>query len=129
MPNRLHLHLSRRESQIMDIIYRLGEASVGEVAKRMPDRPAYNAVRNTMMILERKGYLEHRQDGTRYVFSPSQPVEEVKQSAVTHLLNTFFKGSPSEAVLALLGTPEVRVTERDLDEIAKHIEKARERLK
>lgn len=125
MSDSIHLHLSRRERQIMDAVYHLGEASVAEVVARIPDRPSYNTVRNTMAILERKGHLRHRQDGPRYLFAPSDPVDQAKRSAVRHLLDTFFQGSRPQAVLALLGTEQEHLTQQDLDEIAAYIERAR----
>ena len=126
MSKPVHYHLSRRESQIMDAIYHLGEASVAEVVERMPDRPGYNTVRNTMAILERKGHLTHRQEGQRYLYSPSEPAEQAKQSAASHLVQTFFHGSMPQAVLALLGSAPERLSRRELDEIAEYIERARE---
>ena len=126
MADSVHLHLSRRESQIMDAIYHLGEASVAEVVDQMPDRPGYNTVRNTMAILERKGHLRHRREGQRYLYAPSDPVDVAKSSAVRHLLHTFFDGSLPQAVVALLGVADHRLSEADLDEIARHIEMARQ---
>lgn len=125
IPESVHLHLSRRESQIMDAIYQLGEASVADVVERMPDQPGYNTVRNTMAILERKGHLRHRRDGQRYLYAPHDPLEQAKSSALRHLLHTFFDGSLPQAVVALLGASEDRLTEEDLNEIARHVERAR----
>jgi BlaI family penicillinase repressor len=125
MSGSVYLHLSRRESQIMDIVYQLEEASVADVVSRMPDRPAYNTVRNTLAILERKGYLRHREEGQRYLYAPAGSVEGAKRSAVAHLLNTFFGGSLPQAVQALLGTAEGPVSDDDLEEIARVIEQAR----
>lgn len=122
----VHFHLSRRESQIMDVIYQLGEASVAEVVERMPDQPGYNTVRNTMAILERKGHLRHRRDGQRYLYAPQDPVEQAKSSALRHLLHTFFDGSLPKAMVALLSAPDQRLTDAELDEIARHIERARQ---
>lgn len=121
-----HFQLSRRESQVMDAVYRLGEASVSDVLERMPDDPGYNAVRNTLAILERKGHLRHRREGKRYVYSPVEGREAARRSAAQHLLQTFFDGSLSDAVLALLGAPEESLTKEDLDEIAEYIEEARQ---
>ena len=125
MEHPVHLHLSRRESQIMDVVYSLGEVCVADVVERMPGRPGYNTVRNTMAILERKGHLRHRQEGQRYLYAPASPVDEAKRSAVRHLLNTFFNGSASQAVLAVLGSSARRLTKEDLDEIAEFLERAR----
>ena len=125
MSQPLHLHLSRRESQIMDIVFTRGEASVADVVERMPDQPGYNTVRNTMAILERKGHLRHRLEGQRYLYAPASPVDDAKRSAVHHLLDTFFNGSPSQAVLALLGSSHQSLTKADLDDIAAFVERAR----
>jgi predicted transcriptional regulator len=125
MSKPLHIQLSRRERQIMDVIFRLGEASVSDVVDRMPDEPAYNTVRVTMGILEKKGYLKHRQDGQRYLYVPTVPLDNAKRSAVSHLLQTFFDGSPSKAVLAMLGMSANRLSKEDLDEISGWIEDAR----
>jgi BlaI family transcriptional regulator, penicillinase repressor len=128
MRHPVHLHLSRRESQIMDVIYHLGEASVAEVLDRMPDRPAYNTVRNTMATLERKGHLRHRQAGQRYLYAPADSVAEAQRSAVHHLLETFFGGSPSKAVLAVLGGADQRLSKEDLDEISRVVSRARKEV-
>ncbi len=127
MTKPVYLHLSRRESQIMDVVYNIGEASVADVVARMPDQPGYNTVRNTMAILERKGYLRHRQEGMRYLYGPADPVQAAQSSAVAHLLDTFFNGSLPEAVQAMLGTPDRRLSHRDLDDIAELIDEARKR--
>lgn len=125
MDDLLHLHLSRRESQIMDVLFRLGEASVSDVVARMPDDPSYNTVRVTLGILENKGYVRHREDGPRYLYSPAQSLEQVKRSATRHLLQTFYQGSPSRAILSLLGMSAKHLTQEDLDEIAGWIEEAK----
>lgn len=127
MNDLLHLHLSKRESQIMDVLFRLGEASVSDVVAGMPDDPSYNTVRVTLGILENKGYVRHREEGPRYLYSPAQSLEQVKRSATRHLLQTFYEGSPSRAILSLLGMSAKALSEEDLDEIASWIEAARER--
>lgn len=125
MTDALQSELSRRERQIMDAVYRLGEASAADVARAIPDRPAYNAVRVTLGILEKKGFLKHRQDGPRYVYFPTIGREKAKQSAMKHVLRTFFQGSPSAAILALLGGEAARLSQQDLDAIAAAIAQAR----
>ena len=120
-----HTHLSRRESQIMDVIFRLGEASVADVVARMPDSPAYNSVRVTLGILEKKGYVTHRQEGQRYIYRPALSPETATRSALSHMLKTFFGGSPSKAILTLLDMSSERLTEADLDHLAEWIEHAR----
>jgi len=109
----------------MDALYRLGEGSVADVARLMPDEPSYNTVRNIMAILERKGYLKHRQDGKRYLYSPVEGVARAQSSMLRHLVRTFFQGSVPRAVSALLGAEE-RLTREELDEIARYVEAARE---
>ena len=109
----------------MDVIYRLGEASVADVVARMPDKPAYNSIRVTLGILEKKGYVTHRQDGQRYIYRPALSPEKATKSALRHLLKTFFAGSPSKAILTLLDMSSERLTQTDLDQLAEWIEHAR----
>jgi len=118
--------LSRRERQIMDVIYRLGEAGAAEVAKQLPDRPATNTVRVTMAILERKGFLMHREDGPRHVHAPTVPLERAQRSALRHLLKTFFASSPANAILALLDMSSTHLSKEQLDEVAGFVERARQ---
>jgi predicted transcriptional regulator len=125
MTQALHSALSRRERQIMDVVYRLGEAGAAEVARALPDHPAYNTVRVTLGILERKGFLKHRQDGPRYVYAPTIARERAQQSAMKHVLKTFFEGSPSAAILALLDGSSAKLSQQDLDDIARAIDQAR----
>ncbi len=125
MTDALQSELSRRERQIMDAVYRLGQASAADVARALPDHPAYNAVRVTLGILEKKGFLKHRTDGPRYVYFPTITREKAKQSAMKHVLRTFFQGSPSAAILALLGGEASKLSQQDLDEIAAAIDQAR----
>jgi predicted transcriptional regulator len=116
--------LSRRERQIMDVVYRLGEANAAEVARALEDQPAYNSVRVTLGILEKKGYLTHRQDGPRYVYRPTIATDKARRSAMRHVLQTFFRGSPSAAILSLLDG-SARLSQQELDEIAHAIAQAR----
>ena len=109
----------------MDIIYRLGEASAANVARQMRDDPGYDSVRVTLGILEKKGHLEHRQDGRRYIYSPTVPHERATRAAWRNLLRTFFKGSPSRAILTLLDISAARLSREELDEIAEKIEQER----
>ncbi len=117
--------LSRREREIMDIVYRLGEAGATEVAAKMRDDPGYDSVRVTLGILKKKGHLKHRQDGRRYVYSPTVPHQKATQGALRNLLRTFFRGSPSKAVLSLLDMSSSKLSRRELDEIAEWIENER----
>lgn len=109
----------------MDVLFRLGEASVSDVVAGMPDEPSYNTVRVTLSILENKGYVRHREDGPRYLYSPAQSLEKVKRLATRHLLQTFYEGSPSRAILSLLGMSAKHLSQDDLNEIAGWIEEAK----
>ncbi len=125
MPKRIHTHLSRRETQIMDIVYRAGEASVAGVLEKMEDPPGYNSVRVILRILEEKGYLTHRQEGQRYVYQPTVAHERAVRSALSHLLDTFFEGSAPAAVATLLEMSP-GLDQAELDELAVLIDQARE---
>ncbi|HEX8691372.1 MAG TPA: BlaI/MecI/CopY family transcriptional regulator [Longimicrobium sp.] len=118
-------NLSRRERQIMDVVYRLGQASVGDVLERLPDPPSYSAVRALMRILEEKGHLKHEQDGPRYVYLPTVPADAAQQSALSHLVRTFFGGSTEAAVAALLELPEHGMSGDELERLSRLIEDAR----
>ena len=117
--------LSRRERQIMDVVYRLGKASVTDVLERLPDPPSYSAVRALMRILEEKGHLSHEQDGPRYVYLPTVPRDAAQATALTHLVRTFFGGSAEAAVAALLELPENGLSGGELDRLSRLIEEAR----
>jgi predicted transcriptional regulator len=122
-----YLDLGRRERQIMDVVYRLGRASVSEVTEQLPDPPSYSAVRAMMGKLEEKGHLAHEADGPRYVYFPAHAREEATHSALRRLIGTFFDGSPSKAVAAVLDVSGRKLTEKELDELAELIEDARRR--
>ena len=124
----LHTHLSRRESQIMDLVYRLGEASVADIVARMPDDPAYNSVRVTLGILEKKGYVKHRREKRRYLYTPVLAPDTATRSAMRHLLKTFFAGSPSRAILTLLDMSAARLSREELAEISQWVDKAKEEV-
>ncbi|MGD2216997.1 MAG: BlaI/MecI/CopY family transcriptional regulator [Gemmatimonadales bacterium] len=115
--------LSRREREIMEILYRLGEASAADVVGRMDPDPGYDSVRVTLGILEKKGHVKHRQEGRRYIYTPTVPHEMASRSAIRNVLHTFFRGSSSRAILALLGMS--RLSREELDVIAKWIEEER----
>ena len=117
--------LSRRERQIMDVIYRSGRATAQEVRGAMPDPPSYSAVRAMLRVLEEKGHLTHRQDGPRYVFEPTVPREAARESALRHMVRTFFGGSASGAVAALLDMEGERLSQDELDRLAEAVERAR----
>jgi predicted transcriptional regulator len=117
--------LSRRERQIMDVVYRLGKATVTDVLERLPDPPSYSAVRALMRILEEKGHLSHEQDGPRYVYLPTVPRDAAQASALSHLVRTFFGGSAEAAVAALLELPEHGMSQGELSRLSRLIEDAR----
>ena len=117
--------LSRRERQIMDVVYRLGKAAVSDVLERLPDPPSYSAVRALMRILEEKGHLSHEQDGPRYVYLPTVPRDAAQASALSHLVRTFFGGSAEAAVAALLDLPEHGMSEGELSRLSRLIDEAR----
>ena len=120
-----HEHLSRRERQIMDIIYRRGEGSVADVLVDLPDSRSYSTVRALMGILEEKGHLKHRKDGPRYVYRPTRPQQEAARSALRRVLETFFNGSTEKAVAALLDASDVELTPEELDRLTKLIGRAK----
>ncbi len=118
-------NLSARERQIMDVIYSRGEATVAEVLRELPKPPSYSAVRGLMGILEEKGHLEHREEGRRYVYLPTVPRGRAQRSALERVLKTFFAGSTSEAVAALLDLESGRLSDEELTELARLVEQAR----
>ena len=117
--------LSRRERQIMDILYQRGRGSVSEVREAMDDAPGYSAVRTLMRVLEEKGHVKHKAEGLKYVYLPTVAQEKAKRSAVKHLLDTFFKGSPEQIVAALLDVSSTKLTREELDRMSAMIEKAK----
>ena len=117
-------NLSRRERQIMDVIYELKEATATQVLERLPSPPGYSAVRALLRVLEHKGHITHRQDGPRYIFAPTLPRERARRSALRHLLKTFFDNSTEDAVAALLNISEDSLSTDDLQRLAELIEKA-----
>jgi predicted transcriptional regulator len=117
--------LSRRERQIMEILYQRGKATALEVREAMEDAPSYSAVRAMLRVLEDKGHARHQAEGLRYVYLPVVTREKAKRSAAKHLLDTFFGGSPEQAVAALLDVSATRLTPEELERMAGLIEKAR----
>ena len=117
--------LSRRERQIMDILYQRGKSSASEVLDAMPDPPGYSAVRAMLRVLEEKGHVRHQAEGLKYVYVPTVARDKAKRSAVKHLLDTFFKDAPEQAVAALLDVSSTRLTRAELDRMAEMIEKAK----
>jgi BlaI family transcriptional regulator, penicillinase repressor len=117
--------LSRRERQIMDILYQRGKSSAAEVLEAMPDAPSYSAVRAMLRVLEEKGHIRHQAENLKYVYLPTVPRDKAKRSAVKHLVDTFFSDSPDQIVAALLDVSSTRLTREDLDRMAQMIEKAK----
>ena len=117
--------LSRRERQIMEIIYQRGKASAADIREAMPDAPTYSAVRALLRVLEEKGHVEHENEGLKYVYAPVVKRDKAKRSAVKHLVDTFFRDSPEQVVAALLDVSAKRLTREELDRMAAMIEKAR----
>jgi BlaI family transcriptional regulator, penicillinase repressor len=120
-----HSSLSRRERQIMDILYRLGRATANEVMSGLPGEPNYSTVRTQLRVLETKGHVRHEEEGLRYVYMPTVPRHAVRQSALRHLLETFFEGSAEKMLSTLLGSESVRLSDDELDRLGRLIEKAR----
>jgi len=117
--------VSRRERQILDILYERGRSTAAEVHQRLPDAPSYSSVRTLLRILEEKGHVRHEQEGPRYVFIPKVPRDKAKQSALKRLISTFFDGSAEQAAAALLDGSVTKLGEAELDRLAKLIENAR----
>jgi predicted transcriptional regulator len=126
MPLSTPLDLGRRERQIMEAVYRLGRATAQEVREHLADPPSYSAVRAMLRILEEKGHLSHDQDGVRHVYSPTVEREDMRESAMRHLLRTFFAGSKTAAMAALLDASEEPPSTDELDALASMIQQARE---
>src|SRR5260221_11211647 len=110
--------LTRRERQIMDILYRRGRATAGEVMEDLSGDPNYSTVRTQLRVLEEKGHVRHEELGLRYVYSPAVPRSSARKSALRHLVDTFFDGSAEGAVAALLGGEGTKLSDDQLDRIA-----------
>ena len=120
-----HIDLSRRERQIMDILYSRGRASVAEVLGDLPDPPGYSAVRAMLRILEEKGHLEHDQEGPRYLYRPTLARAKAQKSAMERIVRTFFDGSAERAVAALLDLSAAELSDQELGRLAELIEQAK----
>src|SRR5215470_8985543 len=116
--------LTRRERQIMDILYRLERASVGEVLSHVDGQPNYSTVRAQLRVLEDKGHVRHEEDGLRYMYFPCVPREVARRSALQHLVETFFDGSTEKAVAALLGGEISKISSDELDRLSSLIAKS-----
>src|SRR3954471_21375229 len=117
--------LTRRERQIMDILYRRGRASAAEVMAELPGDPSYSTVRTQLRILEEKGHVTHEEEGPRFVYIPAVPRRAARKSALRHLVNTFFDGSAEQVVAAVLGGEGARLSDKELDRIAELVAKAK----
>jgi predicted transcriptional regulator len=109
----------------MDILYRQGKASANDVRDAMDDAPSYSAVRAMLRVLEEKGHVRHQAEGLKYVYLPTVGRDKAKRSAVKHVLETFFNGSPEQAVAALLDVASTRLTREELDRMSQLIEQAK----
>lgn len=117
--------LTRRERQIMDILYRRGRATAGEVMEDLPGDPHYSTVRTQLRVLEEKGHVSHEEQGLRYIYMPAVPRRAARKSALRHLVDTFFDGSAEQVVAAVLGGEGSKLSEEELDRIAELVAKAK----
>lgn len=117
--------LGRRERQILEIVYRLGEASVAEVLDQVSDPPAYDSVRTMLRLLESKGFVSHRQEGTKYVYRPTQSRSTASRTALSHLMKTFFENSVADTMAAAFDLNSDKLTEEELSRLESLISKAR----
>jgi predicted transcriptional regulator len=120
-----HAVLTRRERQIMDILYRRGRATASEVMEDLSGDPSYSTVRTQLRVLETKGHVHHEEDGPRYIYMAALPRHAARKSALRHLVETFFEGSTEKVVGALLGCEGARQSEKELERIAELVEKAK----
>ena len=125
MSKALHAVLSRRERQIMDVVYQLGRATAADLIKTLPGQPSDSTVRTQLRVLEAKGHLRHDEEGGKYVYFPVVPRRVVRKSALKHVMNTFFDGSAEKVVAALLGPDGGRLTDDELNRIAYLVARAR----
>jgi predicted transcriptional regulator len=121
----LHATLSRRERQIMDVLFQRGRATAAEVMDALPGTSSYSTVRTQLRVLEDKGHVRHEEDGVRYVYIPVVARHTARKSALRHVVDTFFEGSAEKAVAALLGGEAARLTDEQIDRIAEMITRAR----
>jgi BlaI family penicillinase repressor len=119
-----HRQLSRRERQIMDILYQKGRAAAAEIHAALPDRPSYSAVRAKLRVLEEKGHVRHEEEALRYVYVPVVARESARRNALKHLVSTFFSGSVEDTVAALLDVSSSQMTKQDLDRISQLVQQA-----
>jgi predicted transcriptional regulator len=125
MAKPFHSSLSRRERQIMDILFRRGSATAADVMADLPGDPSYSTVRTQLRVLEEKGHVRHAEEGLRFVYTPVLARQTARRSALKHLVDTFFEGSTEKVVGALLGGEASRLSKDELDRIAALVSKAR----
>ena len=118
--------LSRRESQVMDILHRRTGATVAEIMADLPDPPTYSAVRSVLRILGEKGLIKHREDGPRYIYYPAQATETAREDVLAHVVRTYFGDSPEQAVTALLRMSDVDLSEAEIKRLRNTIRRARQ---
>ena len=128
MPKTIHTALTRREREILDILYRLGRAGVSEVLAELTGNTSYSTVRAQLRVLEDKGHVRHEEENLRYVYMPTVARGAVRQSVLKHIVDTFFDGSPHKVMAALLGG-EARIDRAELDRITEVVEKAKRGVK
>lgn len=119
--------LSRRERQIMDLLYANKQMSAQDVTDQLPDAPSYTTVRTLMRILEEKGHLKHHKSGRQFIYEPTKAPEKVRQSSLQHLLKTFFSGSITQAVATFIDHPENKLSEEELKELESIVKKAKKK--
>jgi len=117
--------LTKREREIMEIIYRRGKATAAEVTTRLPGSPANATVRTMLHVLEGKGYLRHERDKSRFIYYPTIPLAKARRSALEHLLETFFKGAEAHAVISILKKSDAKISQDEIESILELIEKTR----
>jgi predicted transcriptional regulator len=122
----VHQALSRRERQIMDVLYRAGRATAADVQAALPGSPSDSTVRTQLRVLEAKGHVVHDTQGNRFVYAPTVPRHSARRSALRHLVDTFFDGSRAKVVAALLGTDTAKLTSEELEGIEALLRRARE---
>jgi predicted transcriptional regulator len=124
-PSSDHIALTRRERQIMDILYKRGRATANEVLEELPGNSHYSTVRTQLRVLEEKGHVTHEEAGVKYVYMPAVPRRAARKSALRHLVDTFFDGSAEQVVAAVLGGEGARLSDEELDRIAELVDKAK----
>jgi BlaI family transcriptional regulator, penicillinase repressor len=121
--------LSRRERQVMNIIYARGHATAAEIHEALPDPPTFSATRAVIRTLQEKGHITHQEQGLRYIYRPVVPPEKARRSAVSQLVTTFFQGSPTRLMAALLDASTAKMSDEELDELERMIRDAKEKKK